>query len=57
MKKKIDKDGSSFVSLKDLCLVLICCMGFVGIFNYVEVIDMFFIYLECFLDKIFVLKK
>lgn len=57
MKKKIDKDGSSSASFKDLRLAPTCCMGFVGIFNYVEVTDMPPTHLECSPDKTFVPKK
>ena len=57
IKEIIDKHGSSSASLKDLRLAPICCRGFVGIFNYVEVSDMPPTHLECFPDKTFCPKK
>ena len=58
IKEIIDKHGSSSVSLKDLRLAAICCIGFVGFFRFDELNRMSPPHLEFFPDylRIFVPK-
>ena len=58
IKEIIDKHGSSSVSLKDLRIAAICCIGFAGFFRYNELSLLSPTNLECFPDylRIFVPK-
>lgn len=50
IKKIIDKYVGFLVNLKDLCLVCMCLLGFVGCFCYDEFSSILFNYLEFLLD-------